>query len=992
MKPARLIFVFRLVGVLLSVSCAWAATRTVNVGQGGTNFVDQVSGNSTTAVNLGDTVTWIWASGPHSTTSGACSPGCTADAKWDSGVHAPAFSFSITFDAAQITAFGGGNSFPYFCSIHLASMTGTVLINPIVTTTSDSGAGSLRQAILNFNANSSFTGIAFNIPGAGVHTINLLSALPAMTHPGVLDGTSQPGWAPNNPVIQINGASAGPSANGLSIQGGNTTVEGLVIYGFAQNGIVLQSSGNIIAGNFIGITAAGNAAVANSGDGVLILSNQSNNTIGGTTAATRNVISGNGLAGIQIAGLGTNGNVVEGNFIGTDSTGHNALANSAGGVLIQSGAANNTIGGTSPGAGNVISGNFGDGITINGSGTTGNTVQGNLIGSNALGTNPLGNAQNGIQINSATNNTIGGTTAAARNVISGNSNGSVLITNAGASGNLVEGNYIGTSLTGALQMGNGRGVLVNNGASNNVIGAAVPGGGNVISGNVSDGVSLTGSGTNANLVQGNFIGLNAAGNGALGNSGNGVSVSSNATNNVIGGTTIAARNVISGNVNNGVLLASTTANLVQGNFIGTDSSGNFALGNHMSGVAIASAVGNVIDGAATGTGNVISGNFSDGVSFSGGAGSNNVQGNFIGLNAAGNAALGNQGNGINLSGGAFNNTLGGSASGSGNVISGNGANGILISGSGTNGNQVQGNEIGANANNTGGVGNLGDGVRVDLGAANNSIGASAGNIIAYNGKGVVITGGSATVGNVIESNAIFSNVGLGIDLGDDGVTANDSSGHTGPNNFQNFPVLTSAISSGGTTNVPGTLKSAPNSTFHVELFGNPACDASGHGQGLNLLGSRSVSTDNSGNGAFNITFSTSLIGSGFLSATATDSANNTSEFSACQQADYALTNVTGHNLHVRLGKAFPLVVASFTDTDPSGNASQFTGTTIDWGDGTAPSTATIISTGSQNYNVIGAHAYTKVGAWTVTVTISDSGGATATATSKARLWPKPLSY
>jgi hypothetical protein len=103
-------------------------------------------------------------------------------------------------------------------------------------------------------------------------------------------------------------------------------------------------------------------------------------------------------------------------------------------------------------------------------------------------------------------------------------------------------------------------------------------------------------------------------------------------------------------------------------------------------------------------------------------------------------------------------------------------------------------------------------------------------------------------------------------------------------------------------------------------------------------------------------------------------------------------SANGRNLRVRLGKPFTLVVASFADTDPSGNASQFSGTTINWGDGSAPTAATVVSTGGQNYNVIGTHVYNRVGGWNVSVTINDSGGTSGTVTTKVRLWPRPLSY
>jgi len=986
-QPARRRRYLLAVAVLFSLSLSsvsWAATRTVNVGQGGTNFVDQASGNSTTVINVGDTVQWNWVSGTHSTTSGTCSSGCSPDGTWDSTIlSAPSGTFSFTFNNV--------GSFPYYCRVHLSSMTGKVIVNPVVTNTNDSGAGSLRQAILDLNADPDLTTITFNIPGGGVHTIIPLSALPVMTRAGVLDGYTQPGSGPNNPLIELNGAGAGGSANGLSIQAGNSTVRGLVINRFSQNGIVLQSGNNVITGNFIGTNAAGNTSLANGGDGVLISSGEFNNTIGGTTTAARNVISGNGLFGIEIAGLGTNGNLVQGNFIGTDITGSAALANSAGGVDIQSGAANNILGGASAGAGNVISGNSGSNIAISGGGTNGNIVQGNFVGTNAAGTAAVSAiAVNGVLIQSGASNTIGGTAAGAGNLISGNSSTGVTISV--GSGNLVEGNLIGTDAAGTGRIANGIGVYIIGGATGNAIGGTIPGAKNVISYNNGDGIHLDGGGTTGNFLQGNFLGTNASGTAGAGpSSGSGVYITGGASNNTIGGTTAAARNIIS-DYADGILIVNGNSNLIQGNFIGTDVSGNTALGNAGPGVRIAGGGNNIIGGTAAGAGNVISGNLQYGIDlYGGGTSANIVEGNFIGTNSSGAAALGNGSNGVYISVGAANNTIGGVAAGARNIISGNLGHGVAISNTGSNGNAVEGNYIGTDVNGSSALGNFGDGVRVDTGAASNAIGVSLGNLIAFDAKGVVVTGSGST-GNTIEGNAIFSNTGLGIDLNDDGVTPNDSSGHTGPNNFQNYPVLTSAISSGGTTNVTGTLNSTPNTTFHVELFGNMACDASGHGQGLNLLGTSSVTTDGSGNAPLSFSFSTSLIGSGSLSATATDPSGNTSEFSACQQADYALTNVAGRNLHVRLGQPFTFVVASFTDADPSGNAGQFSTTSIDWGDGSAPTSATVVSTGGQNYNVIGSHAYAKVGSWNVTVTINDSGGATATATSKARLWPKALSY
>ena len=165
-----------------------------------------------------------------------------------------------------------------------------------------------------------------------------------------------------------------------------------------------------------------------------------------------------------------------------------------------SGATANTVGGTSAGAGNLIAGNTEEGLGI--SSATNNVVVGNLIGINASGTVALGNGWFGVAIyGPATGNIIGGTIAAARNVISGNALGGVHITLAGATGNTVEGNYIGTDITGTLALPNADGVVIDTGASGNTIGGTTTlpgtGAGNLISGNTTYGVEITGSGTRA---------------------------------------------------------------------------------------------------------------------------------------------------------------------------------------------------------------------------------------------------------------------------------------------------------------------------------------------------------------------------------------------------------------------------------------------------------------------------------------------------------------
>jgi hypothetical protein len=499
-----------------------------------------------------------------------------------------------------------------------------------VTNTNDSGAGSLRDAITSANQNAGADAISFNIAGGGTQTINLLTALPLVNGALTIDGMTQNPQA-TTPPIELNGAGAGLSATGINIFSGNCTVRGLVINRFDSLGVALGGGNNHVEGCFIGTNAAGNAAQANGDDGVSI-SLSSNNTVGGTVAAARNVIGGNNSNGVAILGPAA-GNLVQGNYIGTNASGTAAVGNAGDGIGLVSASntvTNTSIGGTAAGAGNLISGNNGSGVQFFGVGT-GNLIQGNLIGVNASGTQPLGNVILGVVITDATTTTIGGSVATAANVISGN---------------------------------NGDGVRIN---------------------------------------------------------------ASTATNNV-----------------------------------------------------------------------------------------------------------------------------------------------------------VKGNRIGTGPDGTTAIANVGDGVSVLNAASSNTIGGAAGegNIIAFNnGAGVRI--GSGT-GNAILSNAIFANSGLGIDLSPAGVTPNDTGdGDGGANNLQNFPVLQTANSVVGGSSVQGTLNSTASATFTIQFFANDTCDPSGNGEGQLFLGATTVTTNASGNAIFTATLTGAAMTGQFVTATATDAAGNTSEFSAC---------------------------------------------------------------------------------------------------------------
>jgi Calx-beta domain/Domain of unknown function (DUF4214) len=267
-----------------------------------------------------------------------------------------------------------------------------------------------------------------------------------------------------------------------------------------------------------------------------------------------------------------------------------------------------------------------------------------------------------------------------------------------------------------------------------------------------------------------------------------------------------------------------------------------------------------------------------------------VQGNFIGTDAGGTSALGNLNNGVLITD-AASNTVGGTDAGAGNVISGNSQRGVEITGDGATANVVQGNLIGVDAAGSAPLANALSGVVLTGGASGNSVGGAVGNTIAHNGaRGVSITDGDgASINNAVLGNSIFANGALGIDLGNDGVTANDQhDADDGPDRLQNFPALTFAVDFPANLNVAGSLDSAPDTDFTIQLFSNPACDPTGSGEGQTLLTSFHQTTNDSGKLVFTVLIANVAVGQ-FVTATATDPAGNTSEFSQCVQVTSSLT-------------------------------------------------------------------------------------------------------
>ena len=511
-----------------------------------------------------------------------------------------------------------------------------------------------------------------------------------------------------------------------------------------------------------------------------------------------------------------------------------------------------------------------------------NVVEGNFIGTNATGTSPLPNIC-GVRVATGANNLIGGTAPAARNVISGNNSqiANVAIEPrfgsgvSAATGTLIRGNYIGPNAAGsaALDLGNfpAAGVRVTTGSGTVIGGADADDGAldgnvgarNVISGNSSGIRSDQSQSVPFDLtLKGNFIGVDATGAAALPNKDYGIflpSSSDGLSNITIGGISAGAGNVISGSANNGLLISNANV-LVQGNRIGTDLAGNLNLGNGSHGVELTRS------GSApfppvqfTVDRNIISANGGYGLRFFNSAGGVTVQGNLIGTKADGVSDLGNRFNGIRAESAS---TIGGTTAGAGNVI----------------------------AFNYTGAGQFG-----------------------FPRGGVLIpffeSGGFATNVSVL-GNSIFSNGGLGISYGNQGPTPNDlGDADFGPNNRQNFPLLTAArVLSGTGFSVKGALNSLPNATYRIEFFGNSVLDSTLHGEGQTYLGFINVITDGSGNASFDAP----IASGGLITSTATDAAGNTSEFS---QSIGQLLNISTR-LRVRTGENVLIGGFIVTGSDP----------------------------------------------------------------------------
>src|SRR5438105_1452336 len=496
----------------------------------------------------------------------------------------------------------------------------------------------LRAAIQTANASTGKKRIAFSISGGGLHIISPATALPAITEPLEIDGYSQPGSSPNtlavgdNAVIDIELQGPNSTAfDGLDVNADNSDIGGLVITGFNDQ-MKLAGAGDQVIGDFLGTSTTGTSDGWTGYSDVHVVGPGAD--VGQDNPALRNVMGGGLTAGTGTpygVVISADNALVQGNEIGVNAPGTDPLHLWF--AVDVDGASNATIGGATAAAGNVLNSTWlSDGAAVNLQSTTGDLVEHNLIGTNATGSAAAAGTTfaNGVYLAAAPNNTI------ADNVISGLSNGhGVDVTDAASTGNTIKGNRIGTNADGTAAIPNMDGIVVNF-ANGNTIGGPGSGDGNVVAASTNcDGILVVEA--DSTIIEGNAVGTTADGSAALPNACDGIE-------DFLGTNSLIADNLVSGNADDGILLQGAHGDTVAGNLVGTNADGTAALGNLGSGIYLYQAGGNTIGGTSAGAANVVSGNGhssvfnNSGIWLAGGnATGTDIEGNRISTNAAGAA-------------------------------------------------------------------------------------------------------------------------------------------------------------------------------------------------------------------------------------------------------------------------------------------------------------------------------------------------------------------
>jgi len=733
-----------------------------------------------------------------------------------------------------------------------------------VTSTADSGPGTLRQAIADANNSSGLPAdvIEFDLTGSGPHTIALASDLPAITDPVSILGNTQPGYA-GAPLITVDGN--GNAATGLRVRAGNVEVRGLSLVAFSGTGILIDDGdGDVtVAGCYIGVRPDGTTAANNIG---IEVERVTQITIGGPGSDDGNVISGNLGRGISIisfnALFGSDviaGLQVEGNRIGTDAAGTSDLGNGDTGVFLSGRFENAEV------RDNLISGNDEDGIhlsVVDGPGDPVVTIRGNRIGTNAAGTAAVENIDYGIFVDETPRVLVGGSTAAARNLVSGNGINGINVSGHRADDVRIQGNFVGVNAAGDAALPNGQyGIDVEGDTDgrleNLLIGGPNDGEGNLVSGNGSfstgfDGIHLRGSFTSLNgsfqytirtaTIQGNTVGTDVAGAFAVGNERHGMNLSNVEDISIID-------NLMSGNDREGLRLTNVDgAAVVEQNRAGVDASSTAAVPNGTDGMQL----GSLRSGATlNATDNVVSGNDRTGITLipSEDNASVTVLRNLVGVSGDGQRApLGNAGEGVRIAGAdrTFTYVVGSTNPADGNVIAYNGGSGVSIP-------EYQP--------------------------------ASSG--VPVGGDDLAVRG-----------NLIYGNGELAIDLGTGGFdgesgsspgeTANDAGdADDGVNRFQNAPEIAEATYDAGANSLSLRYLVDTNPLFatypiRVEVYRADTSD-----QAVSFLGAETIPTPEAqAERTFTFQPAASIDATDWVVATATDAAGNTSELNRIRQ-DFA---------------------------------------------------------------------------------------------------------
>ena len=388
------------------------------------------------------------------------------------------------------------------------------------------GECTLRAAIMEANR---YVGpptdeITFNISGLlSFHSIYINSELPPITTATIIRGPNADGDS-----IYLEGQ--GGDYDGLRIWSSNCEVRGLRIRNFNRNGIDVDGlstlTGITIAGNYLGTTST---SVNGNGLNGVYFKDVGSSLIGGDTVADRNIISKNGNYGILIEGGGVN--LIRGNYIGTDQNGTSDRGNSFKGIRIFD-STGNTIGGSTSSRRNLISGNDSGGVEIlsDDNYILGNYIGTDVSGSTAIPNGGFGIAVISYGSSTYYGNFIGGTIAGEGNLISGNTSSGIKLQKANET--TVQGNIIGLSATQSASLPNDSGISVPSG-QDNLIGGSASGAGNVIAGNTNIGIALSNTSTSLNTIQGNRIGLNASGSG-FPNGGSGITIDNTTNNTIGG--------------------------------------------------------------------------------------------------------------------------------------------------------------------------------------------------------------------------------------------------------------------------------------------------------------------------------------------------------------------------------------------------------------------------------------------------------------------------